>query len=91
MHKIVNLCILNDWPNFECYKSDTEEWSHCYINKAEVIFLYKECNENCRLFDRLTSGKQNKLIQFANDDIINNKTHHLIETYTNTVHMLKIT
>lgn len=35
----------------------------------------------------LTSGKQNKLIQYVNDDIINNKPHHLIETYTNTIHM----
>lgn len=33
----------------------------------------------------LTSGKQNKLIQYVNDDIINNKSHHLIEAYTNTI------
>lgn len=64
MYLIINLSIFNSWTNFDfffsIFKHNTENIFHCYVDKAQTLFLFHEWHvkvsfKSAKLFMKTTN------------------------------------
>lgn len=56
------------WSLKSSWKQNTEERSHCYGNKAQVLYFFTNNVKyrNYNSFNKITCGKQDELLQYVN-------------------------